>query len=279
MKPVYTNIVLPSGAGLVRFNSSEDMFYFDVEENNPMGISIRRLNDEDRYSHEGKQRVKEYFKIRNILTPQKLKIIETAKKSLQFDKEFIELVYKAKSDKRNYQKNKFGGNLNIPRFASQQEKIFDRLTPGAKKITIDMAFQVGTFSGGDYNGGFASIIKTILMAQALGINLNIDVFDSDTTGYNNGCGYIICNVAKAEEKLDMRKVLVSSHEEFFNFSLFNGYTASGYPGYITSFLPQNNIIKDLGGMYDVIGGNMLQPGEEDEKSELIQKILKIGWKR
>lgn len=272
-KPIFTHEVLPSGSGLIRFNDAEDMFYYDVKDNNPRGIGWAWHSD-------SMGQISSYLLDRWTLTPEKLQIIDEAQKELQMDKDFIELVYKAKSEKRNYTKSKFGGNLNIPRFASQQEKVFDRLTPGAKKITVDMAFQVGTFQGGNYRESFKNILKTILMAQALGINLNIDVFDSDYRGYNIGDGYIICNIAKAEEKLNMRKILVASHSEFFNFSLFNGYAASGLPYSIQGFLSTTQIREDLGPMYDVIGGNMQDVANNQEgKKELVSKLLKIGWKR
>lgn len=278
MKPIFTHEVLPSGSGLIRFNDAEDMFYYDNKENNPIGVSLRGLEQEDGWV--SRSSVRSYLANRWVLTPIKINIIEEAQKELEMDKDFINLVYKAKSDKRNYTKSKFGGNLNIPRFASQQEKVFDRLTPGAKKITVDMAFQVGTFQGGNYQESFKNILKTILMAQALGINLNIDVFDSDRSGYGYNRGYIICNIAKAEEKLNMRKILVASHREFFDFSLFNGYGASDKKYGISGFLSTSRIAEDLGPMYDVIGGNMQDNANDEEgKHELISKILKIGWKR
>lgn len=272
-KPFYTYKVLPSGSGLVRFESAEDMFYYDLPSNNPMGYKNEKYRE---------HAVQRYFKDRYIMSSRKLALIESAKKELEMDKDFIGLVYKAKSAKRNYSKSKFGGNLNIARFASQQEKVFDRLTPGAKKITIDMAFQVGTFSGDNYENSFKNIIKTILMAQALGINLNIDMFDSDIYGHKGRNGYIICNVAKAEEKLDLRKILVASHSEFFWYSLFQGYgAASDDDSYsIYGYLSTSRIKDDLGPMYDVIGGNMQDVANDQEgKKELVSKILKIGWNK
>jgi hypothetical protein len=159
----------------------------------------------------------------------------------------------------------------------QHDKVFRRNTPGAKKATLDMAFQVGTFCGGDYTGSFVSILKTVLMCQALNINLNIDVFDSDVAGVGGGPAYIICNVAKSCEKLNFRKLLVSSHREFFSYSLFNGYSAAGQRTNIMGFLDEHRIARDLGSRYDVIGGNHLTL-DDSEEQQLVSKILKIAWR-
>lgn len=260
-KPVVLYDMLPSGAHLVRFSDINDSFWYDERKNNPQGISIR---DSDRDP-------RQYFKDRCILTPEKHKLIQDANRELNIDKEFLELVYKGKSDKRAKILNKFGGNLSMSHYASQNEKFFHIMKRGAKKKVLNMAFQVGTFCGGNYEESFTGILKTILMCQALNISVNIDMFDSDTRAINNQASYVLVNVAKSSEKIDFRKILAASHSEFFNYTLFNCYSASGKQKHIGTFLSQERIIRDLGSKYDVIGGNMLS-----EEDGMVGKILKIG---
>lgn len=263
---------LESGRKLVRFDNIQDIFWYDNPENNPSGITIRDEDPEQYF-----KRNKLYFNQRNILTKRKRQIIDKAMKSMSTDKEFLEIVYKAKSVKRAYKLNRFGGNLSMPHYVTNSEKIFKKGRPGAKKVTLDMAFQVGTFVGHDYESSFVNILKTILMCQAMNINVNIDMFDSDSTGINNKDSYVICNVAKSYEKLDLKKILTCSHREFFNVTLFNGYSASGEFGHISGFLEEYKLQEDLSPMYDVIGGNTLSnPGETDEQQDMINRILKIG---
>ena len=114
------------------------------------------------------------------------------------------------------------------------------------------------------------------MCQAMNIAVNIDVFDSDTQAIGKSNSYVICNVAKSNEKLNFKNILTASHKEFFNFTLFNGYSASRCQKKIGTFLSESLIIKDLAPMYDVIGGNLLLDGFEDEQKQLVSKILKIG---
>ena len=64
--PVIKDVILPSGSRLLRFNDIEDLFYYDIPENNPRGISIDRRNTYD---------VNEYIKTRSILTKKKQDII------------------------------------------------------------------------------------------------------------------------------------------------------------------------------------------------------------
>lgn len=258
---------LPSGRTLVRFDNLHELYWYDEYDNNPRGIGIRRGRDETDYKKE-----------RGILTNDKLKIISEARKSLSVDKDFLKLVYKAKADKRGYEMSKFGGILSIPHYSRTEEKMFKKSKIGEKKITLNMAFQVGTMCGGNYSQSFSAIIKTIVMAQSLNIALNIDMFDSDTQAIKGG-GYVICNVAKSTTKLNLKNILACSHSEFFDYSLFNGYTASGKHAYIGTFLSQDKIVSDLGERYDIIGGNMLAGRHTDTSgSPMMSKIIKIAWK-
>lgn len=269
-KPLVKNITLQSGARLVRFDNLSDIFYYDVFENNPRGLGMREAIEYPR-------QVTRYFEERSILTEQKKEIIKRAQKELSIDEEFLELVYKGKSQKRQFTLNKFVGNLSIPHFAMQNEKIFKKSQPGAKKQVLNMAFQVGTFVGGNYGESFTKILKTILMCQAMNISVNIDMFDSDTCAIGDGASYVIVNVAKSSEKLNFRAILAASHSAFFRVTLFNGYSASGNPYRIGTFLDQSRIIRDLGPFYDVIGGNiLLDEGSHAESNPLVSKILKIG---
>ena len=276
-KPDVLCKTLDSGAELVRFDNLQDIFWYDDPQNSPSGIRIKEML-EHADSHEYYMKSHEtYFKERRILTKEKQSIIDKASKNMQMDREFLELVYKAKSVKREYRLNRFGGNLSMAHYASNSEKIFKKGRPGAKKVTLNMAFQVRVFSGGNYADSFVKILKTILMCQAMGISVNIDMFDSDTRAIDGGDSYVICNVAKSHEKLNLKSILTSSHPEFFHCSLFNGYGASGKAYHIGTFLNESKIRRDLGSMYDVIGGNTLtEVGEDDEQKELISRILKIG---
>ncbi len=281
-KPEFTNVKLPSGSTLLRFPTLEDLFWFDNPINNPTGLGLKG------YLHQGEDeidpatghpsQITRYLKERTILTPAKQKLIAKARKNLQADKEFLELIYKAKSEKRKVILNKFGGNFSPVQFSRQEEKMFKKGVNGAKKATLDMAFQVGTFTDGDYGNSFQKIIKTILMCQAMNINLNIDVFDSEEDGVDMHDAYVICNVARSDKKINFNRLLAFSHQEFFRYTLFNGYAASGKPGRIRSFLGTKTIKEDLSRMYDVIGGNLLpETGEDAEENGMINKIIKIAW--
>jgi hypothetical protein len=269
-EPLFKYKTLPSGSRFLRFSSLEDIFYYDDRAVNPHGLGMGY----DDYREGAMQ----YFQERLILTPTKMAIIERAQKEVSMDPEFLELVYKGKSLKRQFELNRFVGNLSIPHYAMQNEKIFKKSEPGAKKQTLNMAFQVGTFVGGNYTESFVRILKTIMMCQAMNISVNIDMFDSDTRAINNGACYVVANVAQSCEKLNMKAVLAASHSEFFRITLFNGYSASGCQKSIGTFLDQDRIIKDLAPMYDVIGGNML-PNSSAQGNDMVAKILKIGLRR
>lgn len=258
-KPDVFQTTLPGGARLVRFNSIFDIFYYDDRSNNPNGLGQRNYSEN-------------YMKNRLIMTPEKEEIYRKVRKNLSMDKEFLELIYKGKSDKRKFTLNKFVGNLDMPNYASHSEKIFKRSVPGAKKVTLDMAFQVGTFIGQDYSESFIQILKTVLMCQSLGIALNIDLFDSDTGAIADDSSYVIVNIANSKEKFNVLRFLAASHEKFFTQTLFNGYSAHDAGTYkIRRFLPESRIIKDLGTKYDVIGGNSLVTSDS-----LVSKVIKIG---
>lgn len=290
MRPDHTYLILESGAGLVRFDNVYQLFKYDDIETS-QGVSAKHHRDnmvqlegfKDLDNYEGRMnterykedvnRVNNYLNTRFKMTPKKKEILSMAKKELETDKDFLDLIYKAKSEKRRLVKSKHGGSINIPRYSTGSEYVFDKGIKGAKKATLDMAFQVGTFSGQSYSRSFVNILKTILSCQALGISLNIDVFDSDIRGHNNGAGYIICNIANSKKKLNVASILTASDEMFFGYSLFNGYSASGKPYGISGYLSEAQIQEDLGNRYDVIGGNLLE-----SEDNLVSKILKIAGK-
>lgn len=266
MDPKFKINMLPSGSMFIRFADLEDAYYYDDPSLNPTGIGIRRITD-----HYEEDHVSKYMRERSIMTPEKYKIIEDVKKEVESDRSFLELIYKSKSEKRKYVLNKFVGNLSIVDYARHSDKLFNRLMPGAKKQTLNLAFQVGTFLGGNYNESFKKIIKTIMTCQALNIALNIDMFDSDTNAVKGCPSYVMINVACSSEKINYKKIMATSYREFFTYTLFNGYSASGRHNRIGTFLSQSTIMSDLGPYYDVIGGNMLTDNEG-----MTSKVLKIG---
>ena len=266
-KPIVKVLDLPSGSTLIRFDSLSDAFYYDDAQNNPTGIGVRYFSDKSEY-------VQSYFKNRNILTPYKRNLIEKAQKQMSLDQDFLKLVYKGKSQKRKFDLNKFVGQLSMTQYAVGAEKQFQRGVPGAKKQTLNLAFQVGTFIGGNYSESFVKILKVILMCQAMNISVNIDMFDSDTEALRAGYAYTLINVAKSNEKLNFKEILVASHEEFFKYTLFNSYSAGGPVRSIGTFLSQSRITKDLSPFYDVIGGNMIS--EQIQGEGMISQIIKIG---
>lgn len=272
IKPFIIDKTLASGARLIRYDNLEDIFFYDERKNNPDGLGFEWCNTSYSDMHSS---ITRYKRDRRILTESKLKLIAKAQENLSQDKEFLDLVYKAKSAKRAFKLNKFGGNLSMAHYASNNEKVFKKNKEGAKKQTLNMAFQVGTFAGGNYEQSFQRIIKTIMMCQAMNINVSIDMFDSDTSAINSGPSYVICNVCKASEKLNLRNILAASHSMFFHFTLFNGYSGSDSQYHIGTFLSQERIIRDLAPMYDVVGGNLLI-NENSEDREMVSKILKIG---
>lgn len=268
--PQFENITLPSGRRLIRFPDLENLFFYDELRNNPHGLGMRGLEDGS-YGLE-----KLYLDERGKITPSKQRILTLAQKNLKLDKDFLSLVYKAKADKREYKLNKHGGNISIPQYAANADKIFKIGKPGARKQTLNIAFQVGTFVGQNYEDAFIRIVKTVLMCQAMNIALNIDVFDSDEYAIKGTGGYVVCNVIKSSEKLNLKKLLACSHPEFFNGSLFNGYSASEEQDFIGGFIPESGIIEDLSPFYDIIGGNLLLDKQDKEKHEMVSQILKIG---
>lgn len=261
-------------SNLVRFSTLDDIYWYDEQANNPNGIGIRGTG-----MGIDARAIQTYKQERLILTPYKFNLIQKAEKQLSMDPEFLQLIYKGKTDKRTFNLNRFTGNLSMVEYSRGNDKMFRKGIPGAKKSTLDIAFQVGTFLGGNYEESFISILKTVLMCQAMNIRLNIDVFDSDNSGINNRDAYVICNICNSSERLNFRNLLAFSHQEFFHYTLFNGYSGhkDAQQTDISGFLSQKQIVKELGPMYDVIGGNMVPNKEESEGSkDMINKILKIS---
>ena len=278
-RPVFTKKVLPSGRGLLRFDKVEDLFFFDDIKNSPNSYPLRySFNNEGVLS----STYQEYIKNRYTFTNAKKEIYREAMKDIQMDKEFQELIHKSKTDKRKAYKNKFGGSFLPVEYSRGAEKIFSKYEANKKAAVLNMAFQVGTFQGGDYKKGFIKIMKTILMCQAMNIRCNIDMFDSDTSALPN-TGYILVNMAKSSEKIDFNKLLIASDISFFNFSLFNGYAAwePDWQYGIGGFINESNIVKDLSPFYEIIGGNMVRESsnsDDEETSAMINRIIKINWK-
>ena len=265
-QPIHQEIICESGRKIYRLNNLYDVNWYDDFKNNPNGYY--NVNYDTNYH---------YNKEKFILTPSKRKIILEARKGLNVDKDFQDLIYQEKSNKRKAYKNKFGGNFLPVQYARSEEKIFERHTSGKIAPTINMAFQVGTFTGGNYTKAFTKIVKAILMAQAMGVKLNIDMFDSDTRAVVGG-GYIVVNVAKSTEKLDFNKILMCSDDRFFHISLFNAYSCQDLTGHfsIGTFLQGTEITQDLAPYYDVIGGNITEIDENDR--EMVSKLIKIAMK-
>ena len=275
-KTTHELIVCPSGKKIIRFDKLNDLLWYDRLENNPNGVGVRR----ELYGGELPEFTKKYIKERFLISKNKSRILSEARQNLAVDKDFQELIHKSKSDKRKAIQNKYGGSFLPTEYAKNSDYMFERYIPGKKATTINMAFQVGVLQGGNYSSGFVKILKTILMAQAMNIRVNIDMFDSDTTAVPGG-GYIIVNLARSTEKVDFNKLLISFHEEFFNYTLFNGYSAQDLNKMynIGTFLNTNQITKDLNPYYEVIGGNFLpNPEENSETNAMISQLFKIAWK-
>lgn len=264
---------LNSGAKLVRHMRLSDALECDIIYPNGLGYNSRGYSSESHMNYK-RRRAEDYIRIRRTLSTKKHNLIVKARRELSFDKDFLELVYKAKSAKRTYSPNRHGGVLSMPAYVTNSKDVFLKRKPGAKKVTIDMAFQVGRLSGENYESGFVAILKTILMAQALNINLNIDMFDSDTAAIGGGASYTLVRVANSRKKLNMNDILLCSHSEFFDITLFNSYSASENTDRIGTFLSGSRIREDLGSMYDVIGGNMLI--EDEDTKGTISHIMKIA---
>lgn len=258
-----------SGRTIIRFEDLYDACYWDYRDNKDKhGLNCSGCD------HERGSGIDYYMKNRFTLTSDKIKLLERVQKNLVIDTDFQNLIHKAKTTKRSVNKNKFAGNLSIVDFAKQNEKMFSRQIPGAKKSTLNLAFQVGTFANGNYEESFEKIIKTILMCQALNISLNIDLFDSDTEALAGYSGYTIINVAKSYKKLNFAELLVFSHEQFFHYTLFNSYLQLGKNSWIGTFLDERQIIDDLGSKYDIIGGNMVN--KELDEDDMVSRVIKIA---
>lgn len=274
-KPTFEVSTLPSMRTLIRVDNIYDAFYYDYPTNSRYwSTAYYRFIQEDYYAPRNLSNLKTYFTQRFILTKEKENLIDKVKRNLSIDKSFLDIIHKAKTEKRNYDKNKFCGNLSIVDYAKQNDKMFSKQIPGKKKQTLNLAFQVGTFCDGNYVESFTKILKTVLMCQALGIHLNIDMFDSDNKRAGGGNGYIIINVAKSYKKLNFVELLTAMHREFFNYTLFNGYVAMNKDSVTGGFLDEDTIVSDLSDRYDIIGGNMLNEGIE--KDEMVSRILKIS---
>lgn len=255
--PGFEHYKLDSGAELLRFNSLSRILQCDID--HPRGLGG---HDPD------------YIRTRRQLTKYKKNLMKAARKDMAMDKDFLSLVYKSKTANKGYKPNMHGGNLSMPAYVTNSKELFMKRKPGVKRVTLDIAFQVGTLSGMSYEKGFIKILKTILMAQALNITLNIDMFDSDTKAIAGGDCYTIVRVVSSEKKLNMADILLCSIPQFFASTLFNSYNESKKAYNIGSFLSSDRIEKDLGGMYDVISGNMLTEG--DEGKSMAFSMLKIA---
>ena len=132
IEPKFLDTTTNSGARLIRFDSPEDLFYYEDPKHNTQLLG----------GHYNGGNAKKYLRDRYAMTPKKQDIIIRAQQELKHDKEFLDLIYKAKSAKRSYTYKKAGGALSIPKYAIGDEKLFKRMTPGAKKQTLNMAFQV-----------------------------------------------------------------------------------------------------------------------------------------
>ena len=273
--PSHEIITCESGRKIIRFDKLNNLLWYDNRENNPRGIGFQNWSDNN---------IADYKKERFTITERKKKILSEAKRSMSIDKDFQNLIHKSKSDKRKAVQNKYGGSFLPVEYAKNSDYMFERYVPGKKATVLNMAFQVGMLSEGDYGSGFVKILKTILMAQAMNIRCNIDMFDSDTAAVPENGGYIIVNLARSTEKIDFNKLLISSHQQFFNFTLFNGYSAQNLNRqyHIRTFLSNDKIIKDLNPYYEVIGGNFLHrpedPTQNSEQREMVNQLFKIAWK-
>lgn len=270
-------IVCPSGRKIIRFDRLNDLLWYDRPENNPNGIGVIR---ESHHNGGISSSTEKYLKERFTITDFKKRILSKARQNLAVDKDFQELIHKSKSDKRKAIQNKYGGNFLPTEYAKNSDYMFERHIPGKKATTLNMAFQVGMLQNEDYSSGFVKILKTILMAQAMNIRCNIDMFDSDTAAVPGG-GYIIVNVAKSTEKVDFNKLLISAHEQFFHHTLFNGYSAQSLDTqyHIGTFLYSPKITQDLSPYYEVIGGNFLPNSQGDSESRaMVSQLFKIAWK-
>jgi hypothetical protein len=259
---------LPSGKHLMRFDNLYDLYFYD---------DPRNVEDIWSSGYEGSYYVdQDYFTDRGIISEGKKDILRDAEKQLNADRDFLSLIHLGKTYKRKMELNKFSGNLSVVDYAKQSDKIFKKRVEGKKSKTLNIAFQVGTFSDENYEKSFVKILKLVLSCQALKISLNIDVFDSDTTAFGDKreSGYTIVNVAKASNKINLVNLFAFSHEDFFRYTLFNSYLAYGQSSEIGTFLQEETIISDLKDRYDIIGGNMVN--KELSEDSTISRVLKIA---
>jgi len=259
---------LDSGNLLMRFDNLYDIYFYDDPKN---AVGLKSTGYEQSYYVDS-----DYFTDRTILTENKKYILRKAEKELNADRDFLSLIHSGKTAKRKMELNKFSGNVSIVDYAKQSDKVFKKRVEGKKSKTLNIAFQVGTFTDESYDKSFITILKLILSCQALKISLNIDVFDSDTDafGEERESGYTIVNVAKASNKINLVNLFAFSHEDFFRYTLFNSYLAYGQSSEIGTFLEEEIIISDLKDRYDIIGGNMVN--KELSEDSTITRVLKIA---
>jgi hypothetical protein len=259
--PPNFNSVVKDDYTIIRFNSLYDLFYYDIRKNNPRGLGYT----EDYKDNES------YLENRWKLDDRKKQILDKAYNNLNKDESFLKLMHKQKTLKRQLVSNKYGGNFNPVAYSRQEDKMFIKNITGKKKGSINIAIQVGVFQGKDYETSFVEILKLILSLQQLNIPYNIDMFDSDTKAIAYKDSFVIVNVSNTLEKFDLKSILCCSHEQFFWFSLFNGYSALNNQGRIETFLSETKINRLLSPYYDIIAGNISDTGY----SEMMLKVNKI----
>lgn len=256
-----------NNCNIIRFSSLYDLFYYDIEKNNPKGLGFSGTNI---YEHLVIEK-ENYINKRWVLDDYKKNILDKAYKDLSKDESFLKLMHSQKTLKRKFINNKHKGSFNPVAYSREDEKMFIKGIPNKKKPSINIAIQVGVFSGSSYTVSFINILKLILSLQQLNISYNIDMFDSDTRAINNENSYVIVNVSNTLEKFDLKSILCCAYEQFFHFSLFNGYSASKKQKAIGTFLENDVILRDLSAYYDIIAGNL----NETKYSAMMNKVNKI----
>lgn len=258
---VYYNIN-EEGCHILRFTSLFDIFYYDDEIINPNGLG------KESYSS---STLENYKKELLTITPIKQALIDKVQKELLNDSDFQKLLYKEKSYKRKLVKNKHGGNLSMTRYSRDEEKIFDIGKIGSKKPSLSIAIQIGVFADMGYKKAFVDILKLILSIKALNVPCTLDFFDSDTAAIADRKSIVLVNVFNTQEKFDLRKILVAYHRQFFDYTLFNAYSASENQNRIGTFLADSTIVRNLKPYYNIIGGNAV----DDNYQSMMNKITKI----
>lgn len=254
---------------LIRFDSLYDLFWFDDKKNNPNGLG--------RNSMYGPDLMNKYFDERWVITPEKQELLDKAQKDLQTDTSFLDLMHKQKTNKRKLEKNKFVGNFQVIPYSRQEDKIFTKQIPGKRRASLNIAIQPGILFNGEYSESFFAILKLLLSLQQLNVSCNVDFFDSDTTAIDNEQSFVIANIFNSRQKFDIKAILCCSHQQFFDISLFNGYSASKKQKQIGTFLDIDVIEKYLSPYYDIIAGNHLHCGDNNELSygKMIDTVIKI----